>query len=58
MVQWVKNPTAAAQVAVEVLVQSPAQHNGLKDSARPQLQFRFNPWPQELPCAMGAAIEK
>ena len=33
MVQWVKNPTAVVQVAVEVQVWSPAWHNGLKDLA-------------------------
>ena len=37
MSQWVKNPTAAAQVAVEVWVQSLAQGSGLKDPALPQL---------------------
>ena len=31
MAQQVKNLTAAVQVAVEVQVQSPAQHSGLKD---------------------------
>ena len=31
MVQWVKNLTAVAQVAVEAQVQSPAQCSGLKD---------------------------
>ena len=36
MAQWVKNPTAAAQVAVEVQVQSLAQHSELKDLALPQ----------------------
>ena len=30
MVQWVKNLTAVAQVALEVWVWSPAQHSGLK----------------------------
>ena len=30
MAQWVKNPTAAAQVTMEVQVQSPAWHSGLK----------------------------
>ena len=30
MVQWVKNPTGAAQVAGEARVQSPAWHSGLK----------------------------
>ena len=35
MVQWIENLTAAAQVAVGVQVQSPAQHRGLKDQALP-----------------------
>ena len=30
MVQWVKNPTVAAQVAAEEQVQSLAQHSGLR----------------------------
>ena len=29
MAQWVKNPTAVAQVAVKVQVRSPAQHSAL-----------------------------
>ena len=40
MVQWVKNLTAVAQVALEAQVQSPAQHGELKDLALPQLWFR------------------
>ena len=49
VVQWVKNLTAAAQVAMEGWVQSLAQRSGLKDSLLPQLQrrlhlqLRFNP---------------
>ena len=31
--QWVKNLTVAAQVTVEVRVQTPAWHSGLKDPA-------------------------
>ena len=38
VVQWVKNPMAAAQVAVEMRDQSPALLSGLKDLARSQLQ--------------------
>ena len=30
MVLWLKNPTAAVQVTMEVQVQSPGPHNGLK----------------------------
>ena len=38
MVQWVKNPTAAAPVAaVDTGVPSPAQHGGLKNLVLPQL---------------------
>jgi len=35
VVQWVKNPAAAAQVTVESWVQSLAQSSGLKDSVLP-----------------------
>ena len=38
MAQKVKNPTATAQVATEVWVQSLAQHSVLKDLALLQLQ--------------------
>ena len=37
MAQWVKNPIAAARVAAETQVQSPARHSGLKDPVVPQL---------------------
>ena len=30
VVQWVKNPSAAAPVTAEAWVQSPAQHSGLR----------------------------
>ena len=33
MADWVKNPTAAAQVSVEAWVQSPGRRSGLKDLA-------------------------
>ena len=46
--QWVKDPTAAACLAAEAQVQSPAQHNGLKDPGLPQLQLRFSSWPGNL----------
>ena len=64
MAQWVKNPIAAALVAAEVWGPSPAQHSGLKEPAllqlwhRSHLQLAFNPWPQELPYAMGMATKK
>ena len=54
VVQWVKNLTAVAQVAVETQVQSPAQHCGLKDQElqhllrRSQLQLGFDPWPRKF----------
>ena len=47
MVQWVKNLTPAAQVAVEVWVQSPARCRGLKDPGL-QLQFRFSPYARDV----------
>ena len=58
--QWVKNLTAAARVAVEVQVRSPAQPNGLKYLALPETQ-RNDPiqsLTQELPNAMGAPKKK
>ena len=54
MTQWVKNPTAAAQVTAAVQVQLPAWHKGLKDPVLPWLQCRlqlwlkFSPWPRKL----------
>ena len=42
MVQWVKNPTAAAHVSTKVQVWTLAHHSGLKDPAWLQLQLRFN----------------
>ena len=41
--QWVKNPSAAAQVAVKVQVRSPSP-TGLKDLALPQLWCRLQLW--------------
>ena len=46
--QWVKNPTAAVQVAVEMQVPSSAQCSGLKDLALQLLQFGFIPWPRNI----------
>ena len=50
MVQWVKNPTAAAGVTAEVQVQAPAQCSGLRIRVvtaehRSQLRLGFYPWP-------------
>ena len=42
--QWVKDPTAVAQIAAEAKVQSPAQCSGLKDLALSQLQCRLQLW--------------
>ena len=52
MAQWVKNLTAAAQVAVEALIQSPA-HCSVWVVAVAQIQFLA----QELPDTVGAAIK-
>ena len=54
MVQWVKNLTAVARVAVEVWVQSLTQCSGLKDPMLLklwhglQLWLRFNSWPENF----------
>ena len=45
MVQWVKNPTAMAEVAVEVQVESLAWCSRLKDPVLPQLWLGFDAWP-------------
>ena len=42
MVQWVKNPTAVALVAVELQVQSLVPEQWVKDLALPQLQQRLH----------------
>ena len=42
VVQWIKNTTASAQVAAEVLIPSLAGHSGLKDLATGVA--RFSPW--------------
>ena len=41
MARWVKNPTAAVQVAAEVQVLSPPRHSGLKGLAMSQLWCRY-----------------
>ena len=52
MAQWVRNPTAVAQAAVEMRVPSPTPHDGLKEPVLPQLWhrsqlwLRFTPWPR------------
>ena len=63
MVHWVKNLTAKPQVTLEVRVQFLDQHSEFKDPALPQLQHRLqlwlgvNPWPGELPYALGVALK-
>ena len=53
-VQWIKNPTAVAQVDMEAQVPSLVWRNGLKDPVSPQLchrsqlRLRFNPWPRNF----------
>ena len=42
MVQWVKNPTAAAQVAAEARVPSQARHNELKELGLEFLSWLIN----------------
>ena len=57
MVDWVKNPTAMAQVTVEVQIRSPAWHSGLQDievlaqRQRRLLWLRFSPWPGNVQMA-------
>lgn len=46
MVQWLKNPTAAARVAAEPWVQSPAQHSRLKNLGLGQLRQKSQLWPE------------
>ena len=58
MIQWVKNPTAAASVAAEVWVQSPAQHSGLKGSSVVAAAVQIQSLAKKLPYAMGEAIKK
>ena len=64
VIQWVKNMTAAAWVAVEAPFQSQAQHSGLNDPALPQQQHRLAAAAQnqsqawEFPYAMGVAIKE
>ena len=48
--QWVKNPTAAAWVTVEVQVRSSAWCSGLKDPVLLQLWLRFSLWPGTSMC--------
>ena len=63
MAQRVKNLTAAAQIAAEAWVQSPAHPSGLKDSALLQLWHSSQLWLRlnlawECPYAAGVATLK
>ena len=64
MVQWVKNPTAGAQVAAEAQVLSHAPRSGLKDlvlaaaGAWVTAAVHIQPLARELPYATGEAIKK
>ena len=42
--QWVKNPTAAAWVDVEMQIQSQAWHSGLKEPVLSPMQRRSQLW--------------
>ena len=61
MVQWVKNPTAAALVTVEAWIQSLAELQG-SSVAEGMAQVAAVAWihslAQELPYAAGTAIKK
>ena len=54
MMQWVKNLTAVAQVALEALEQSLAWHSGFKYPAllqlwcKSELWLRFSPWTENF----------
>ena len=62
VVQYVKNLTEVAWVAVEAWVQSPAQHSGLIGSRTAAVQTvtvaRTQSLAWELPYAVGVAIKK
>ena len=64
LAQWVKNPTAAAQVAAEAQVQSPDPCSGLKHLAVPHLWHRsqmwsgFNPWPENFHMLREQSLKK
>ena len=64
VVQWLKNPISAAQVAVEAQVPSPAWPSGLKDLALLHLRCRLaaaaliRPLARERPYATGVAIKR
>ena len=57
VVEWVKNPTTAAQMAAELWVQSLAWSSGLKDLALPQL-WLIQSLAQKLSYAAGETMKK
>ena len=58
MAQWVKNPTAVAQVSAEVWVLSPVRHSGLKGPSVAAAAAQIPPLAWQLPCVTGTAIKK
>ena len=64
MQQWIKNPTAEAQVAVEVQVQSLAWHSGFNASAVAAAEAQvadvtqIQPLAQKLPYAASSAVKE
>ena len=58
MVRWVKNLTAAAQVATKVWVRSPAPQSGLKDPVFVAAAAQIQSLAWELLHVMGTAINK
>ena len=56
MAQWVKNPTAAAQVTVQVQVQFPSPVQWAKGSSVAAATASTQSLLRELPHAVGAAI--
>ena len=57
LAQGVKNPTAAARVAAEVWVRSPAWHRGVKGSGVAAAAAQIRCQARELPYAVGAAVK-
>ena len=57
MAQWVKHPTAAAQVAAEAWVLFLAQGSGLKDPVWLPLWLGFSPWPGTFHMLQGQPLK-
>ena len=45
MAQWIKNPSAAARVSVELKVSNPGPVQWVKNLVLPQLQLGLSSWP-------------